>query len=769
MRLLAFLIFLLAAVPTFAQAPMSSRQGGTGNNNSGATPGNIPLFGTGGAIGDTSDGFNISNNVMTPPADSSGKSILFPGVWSPQIHQNKGGQSQGHSYAATDQDWLIVQDHATQVTADASVLWGIGFNVGASGNIIGPQLTIGGTTYNLFLTVGAGETNPQFAHDIGANINGGIISATLANPGSGLVNGTNTYPLSIPTLPGAGGICYRVPAMIAVVSGGSIASFTLTDPNRIAGGVCPNQITNPVAVTGTNATINVVQGNYQFVAAMAAVTDVNGFGYQPNASQAASTVVTFDFPRIAGTYVAVCAATVTKLPMGTSCPSPNTGSIIGGSLGTGLDIGPYISLNRTNPGQNPVPGDNIDLLDFVGDQSATCAQCVNYAGINTQVGAMATGNVLTGASSGNTIVLTTSSTGIYNGLLVYDTSAPQAIPAGTTVTISGFTLTLSGAGIQPPGVAANDTLEFLDPAIPLGNLILGAANSASNGNFAGTQLEVCGGPAKCSGYNAGLFLPQHGQTTFGVENGISGTNVASAFQLGTLTFGSSVQWGLKDNNGAPTAYMLTGSSTEEVDAYSAFAPGLITATLSGSSVASLAITTAGSRYLNGTYALGFSGGGCSPEPTGTYTASAGAISATNLLTGGTGCTSAPNVLAPAGQFIWGYFGLSANPWATLNIGGLTLGVPFGFSGTAPTVSACGTSPSIDASATNSSGKVTVGSVAAASCTITFATPAFQSWNHCRVTPESAIATFGYTYTLTALTVTATSLVGGVLDYECDGR
>src|SRR5580692_8484391 len=124
--------------------------------------------------------------------------------------------------------------------------------------------------------------------------------------------------------------------MIAFVSGGSITSFTLTDPNRIAGGVCPNQITNPVSVTGTNATINVVQGNYAFVAGMGAVTDVNGDGYQPNASQV-GTVVTFDFPRIAGTFVAACAATLTKLPAGTSCPSPNAGSLIQVSLGTGLD------------------------------------------------------------------------------------------------------------------------------------------------------------------------------------------------------------------------------------------------------------------------------------------------------------------------------------------------------------------------------------------------------------------------------------------------
>jgi hypothetical protein len=91
-----------------------------------------------------------------------------------------------------------------------------------------------------------------------------------------------------------------------------------------------------------------------------------------------------------------------------------------------------------------------------------------------------------------------------------------------------------------------------------------------------------------------------------------------------------------------------------------------------------------------------------------------------------------------------------------------------YSGTAPTVSACGTTPSIDANATNYSGRVTVGTVAAASCTVTFASSGFVSFNHCRVTPETALATFGYTYSLTVLTVTATSLLTEVFDYECDG-
>lgn len=89
-------------------------------------------------------------------------------------------------------------------------------------------------------------------------------------------------------------------------------------------------------------------------------------------------------------------------------------------------------------------------------------------------------------------------------------------------------------------------------------------------------------------------------------------------------------------------------------------------------------------------------------------------------------------------------------------------------GTAPAVSSCGTSPSIDANATDNSGTVTVGTVAAASCTVTF-NVAYTNFVHCRVTSQSTIASFAYSYTKTAITVAGTSLVGDLFDYECDGQ
>jgi trimeric autotransporter adhesin len=89
-----------------------------------------------------------------------------------------------------------------------------------------------------------------------------------------------------------------------------------------------------------------------------------------------------------------------------------------------------------------------------------------------------------------------------------------------------------------------------------------------------------------------------------------------------------------------------------------------------------------------------------------------------------------------------------------------------YGGSAPALSACGTSPSIDANATDSSGTVTVGSVAT-SCTITFAN-AYSTFNHCKITSQSAVSGIAYSYTKTAITIAASVLGGDLVDYVCDG-
>jgi hypothetical protein len=101
----------------------------------------------------------------------------------------------------------------------------------------------------------------------------------------------------------------------------------------------------------------------------------------------------------------------------------------------------------------------------------------------------------------------------------------------------------------------------------------------------------------------------------------------------------------------------------------------------------------------------------------------------------------------------------------LNIGGLLFANINSLA--APAVSACGTTPAIDANANNRSGTITVGTATPASCTMTFAGTGYASWNHCRVMPHATLVAFAYAYTKTTLTLTGTAL-SGAIDYDCDG-
>lgn len=136
----------------------------------------------------------------------------------------------------------------------------------------------------------------------------------------------------------------------------------------------------------------------------------------------------------------------------------------------------------------------------------------------------------------------------------------------------------------------------------------------------------------------------------------------------------------------------------------------------------------------------------------------------NQLVLGDNTAALPNISASSSAQVGTLcYGTSGN--ITYNVSGSCNGFA---SSAAPVVSACGTSPSIDANASNKSGLVTVGTVAAASCTVTFSSGGYSTWNHCRVTSQSTIASFAYTYTTTAITVAGTSLVGDKFDYSCDG-
>lgn len=87
--------------------------------------------------------------------------------------------------------------------------------------------------------------------------------------------------------------------------------------------------------------------------------------------------------------------------------------------------------------------------------------------------------------------------------------------------------------------------------------------------------------------------------------------------------------------------------------------------------------------------------------------------------------------------------------------------------TRPTLSSCGTTPTILGD--DNGGEVTVGSVAATGCTITFGQP-WLTAPFCTVTNQSlgVVNAFTYTISATAITVSQTGLTSAKVDYVCHG-
>lgn len=100
--------------------------------------------------------------------------------------------------------------------------------------------------------------------------------------------------------------------------------------------------------------------------------------------------------------------------------------------------------------------------------------------------------------------------------------------------------------------------------------------------------------------------------------------------------------------------------------------------------------------------------------------------------------------------------------STINFG-LVVGGHIEVSSTTPTLSSCGTSPSIVGN--DQWGKITVGSVSAASCTMTFASPWINAPS-CNIMSGTAITSPTGTTTTTAFTFGGTVITSDIIMYQC---
>lgn len=132
---------------------------------------------------------------------------------------------------------------------------------------------------------------------------------------------------------------------------------------------------------------------------------------------------------------------------------------------------------------------------------------------------------------------------------------------------------------------------------------------------------------------------------------------------------------------------------------------------------------------------------------------------TNVLTVNTASTTWPYDLFE------GFTATSTGPIFSVDSAGHLMA-----SSTFPTLSSCGTSPSLSGDSSDFSGTITVGSVAATGCTLTFGNVHTVA-THCVISNQSMSVANAMTYTETTsgFVVSQTGLTSAKLDYICTGK
>lgn len=354
-----------------------------------------------------------------------------------------------------------------------------------------------------------------------------------------------------------------------------------------------------------------------------------------------------------------------------------------------------------------------------------------------------------GAVTGSTVV---------NGGI---TSSPSSVGA---VSCSQASTSGSGTGYAVTAnlgvIAATLSIPLLSTGGATGNESLVINNASANG-FATTGG---GGENLFFGDKAGLGLGGYSSfnTVIGAGAGGSGTggssvganlnvfigddagrNLTVANTSGNTLIGSGAGRNISAGNNTFVGYDVAGAGGINTGGLQS---GAFNVAVGGNSVRNLTTGTDNTE-------LGFDAG---------YTTTTGG---SNICIGyfacnGTLTTGGSNIIIGPNQDA-----LSASTSNEIDIGGLLF---YNNVSTAAPAVAGGTSPTIDAHANNRSGTVTFGTGTVTSGTITFAGTGYATWAHCRVTPHSVVATFAYSYTVNAITITGTSLTSVVVDYDCDG-
>lgn len=357
--------------------------------------------------------------------------------------------------------------------------------------------------------------------------------------------------------------------------------------------------------------------------------------------------------------------------------------------------------------------------------------------------------------------LTTMSAG---GNLHFGTGTQLDWPAGTALAGTSANV-LSFGGYAADTTGANQTVQAIGVTV------------GGTGNQAGGNLTVAAGQGKGSvtGTQLALQVPVAGVSGTTLQTMTSGLTIGntSGFIAGTI-WGIDAVTGIAYSVGGTTGGVMTGGSS--ITTSRVFINNGVNLYQSG------IIGFTGGNNANATLVTAFTSGGTATLQLGLANTDTTGVSQSlqsqGVTTGGTNNQAGGSLTISSGQgkgnvgssltFQTPIISASGNTLQTMTTAFKLDGRQHAsYGGSKPTVSACGTgSPSIDANATDSSGTVTVGTVATG-CTITFAN-AYTSYNHCTISSQTTVSGLAYTYNLSAITLSASVLGGDLIDYRCDG-
>lgn len=625
------------------------------------------------------------------------------------------------------------------VTAASSVIWSA------------IQTFLGGINFNSTATFNSstiltGITNAFLATDG----SGKIIATSTPSGGSGSVSTSsaisiNNFPFWVTATGGLSGTSTLTVSGANLFAGGTFnASGTITQ-----NGIAVSTATNTISLTSSSTYTLWIDGNRSdayvangsilnpyktFSAALAAVSGIPSYAlFISPATYVEGAPLSFP----SGTFQLIGNEAVLVVPSGVSFNGPH-------------DI--YDLTISGNVVENDTSTTNVHQFNngvITGNFTANGLTTFSGMTLPTRgtVLTVATGSNFTAVNNyfANSFVV---SAGMANldgiGIFASTTNAAIKVNAGGQLTMNGGTVfNYGGPGIDVSASGATSTPNEISNVS-----VVVLATSTTSTVYCGTSQCLLSDLATLSDLSGGFHAP-------------SGTAWTTSYNEDKVIF-NSFSVGTSSTPDAQTT-LSTNISLPLLAANSLLATNgtriIITTTTPATNPGTLSTTTANTA---GQIAIGNGGNTLLFNSSFTATTSTGVLAAPTGTFSGTLSVSTTTISTSSALFV--------NGTTTFGVGTATL-VFFGnvghwdATGTIPTISSCGTSPTSTGS--DYRGRITVGSVAATSCTLTFVN-AFVNKPSCVYSEEteSVVNALSMVPSTTTLVFSQTGLTSNILDYDC---